>query len=44
MTDTCAHLGAVQDVTPSSEGCEDCLPLGRRWVHLRLRMHCGHVG
>lgn len=44
MADTCTHLGAVRDVTPSSEGCEDCLRTGDRWVHLRLCMSCGHVG
>ncbi len=25
-------------------GCEDCLKVGGRWVHLRLCMSCGHVG
>ena len=34
----------VVDVAPSSDGCEDCLRIGGRWVHLRLCMHCGHVG
>ena len=31
-------------VTPSSAGCEDCLKIGARWVHLRLCMECGNVG
>jgi uncharacterized UBP type Zn finger protein len=31
-------------VTPNSEGCEDCIPLGDPWLHLRLCMTCGHVG
>lgn len=44
MADTCNHLDAVRDVTPSSDGCEDCLPVGGRWIHLGLCMHCGHVG
>jgi hypothetical protein len=45
MTDTgCTHLDEVNDVTPSSEGCEDCLRIGGWWVHLRLCMVCGHVG
>jgi hypothetical protein len=34
----------VREVTPSSTGCEDCLRIGGRWVHLRLCMTCGHVG
>jgi hypothetical protein len=40
----CTHLDSVADVPPSSEGCEDCLRIGGTWVHLRLCMHCGHVG
>ncbi len=44
MAETCSHLGTVADVTPSSTGCEDCLRIGGRWVHLRLCMRCGHVG
>jgi len=44
MTQSCAHLDTVVDVTPSSDGCEDCLRINGRWVHLRLCMSCGHVG
>jgi hypothetical protein len=44
MVEQCTHLDTVQPVTPSSEGCEDCLSAGGRWVHLRLCMRCGHVG
>jgi hypothetical protein len=45
MTDGCTHLDVVEDsVTPSADGCEDCLRIGGRWVHLRLCMTCGHVG
>ena len=44
MADACTHLDLVADVTPSSEGCEDCLRIGGVWVHLRLCMICGHVG
>jgi uncharacterized UBP type Zn finger protein len=40
----CNHLGQVQEVDPSSNGCEDCLRIGGRWVHLRMCMICGHVG
>jgi hypothetical protein len=43
-SDTCEHVDANAEVIPSSEGCEDCLRTGGRWVHLRLCMHCGHVG
>ena len=44
MAASCAHLSLVRDVTPGAEGCEDCLKIGGRWVHLRLCMACGHVG
>ena len=40
----CSHLDTVAEVTPSSQGCEECLLVGGRWVHLRLCMACGHVG
>ncbi len=41
----CAHLAeAVTDPAPhTQEGCEDCLAIGGRWVHLRLCLACGHV-
>jgi uncharacterized UBP type Zn finger protein len=43
--EVCSHLGQMRDVTPSAQGCEDCLAAGRRdWVHLRLCTTCGHVG
>jgi Zn-finger in ubiquitin-hydrolases and other protein len=44
MAATCTHLDTVNDVGPSSEGCEDCLRIGDRWVHLRMCQECGHVG
>ena len=41
----CKHLDQVMDgVTPRSEGCEECLAAGARWVHLRMCLSCGHVG
>ncbi len=44
MADTCSHLDQLREVTPSADGCEDCLAIGDRWVHLRLCRFCGHVG
>jgi hypothetical protein len=38
------HLKEIREVTPSSQGCEDCLRIGSDWVHLRLCLTCGHVG
>jgi uncharacterized UBP type Zn finger protein len=41
----CTHRDMIEDVEPSTrEGCEDCLAMGGRWVHLRLCLTCGHVG
>lgn len=45
MTDSCAHLDQIDPTSqPSSNGCEDCLASGDRWVHLRMCSTCGHVG
>jgi uncharacterized UBP type Zn finger protein len=38
------HLKMIREVTPSAQGCEDCVRIGSRWVHLRLCLTCGHVG
>ena len=40
----CEHVSSIKDVTPSADGCEDCLKIGSSWVHLRLCEECGHVG
>jgi len=40
----CTHLDSIKEVTPSAEGCEECLQTGDWWVHLRLCLTCGHVG
>ena len=45
MADSCNHLDQADIAAqPSSEGCEDCLAVGGRWVHLRMCRICGHVG
>mgnify|MGYP000901267876 CR=1 FL=1 len=44
MATSCDHLDLAREVTPSSNGCEDCLRIGGTWVHLRICMTCGHVG
>jgi hypothetical protein len=44
MADTCTHLDTIAAVAPSSQGCEDCLAIGGRWIHLRRCTSCGHVG
>ena len=40
----CEHVSEIKQVQPSADGCEDCLKIGGRWVHLRLCESCGHVG
>jgi hypothetical protein len=40
----CAHTDMIREVTPSAQGCEDCLKIGDTWVHLRICLICGHVG
>ena len=32
MADTCTHLETLAEVSPSSDGCEDCLRIGGQWV------------
>ena len=39
----CTHTDQIQQVTPSAQGCEECLKMGDSWVHLRLCLTCGHV-
>ena len=40
----CSHAKQAREVTPSGQGCKECLEAGDEWVHLRLCMICGHVG
>jgi uncharacterized UBP type Zn finger protein len=44
MSTVCSHIDQIRDVPPSAQGCEDCLKIGSRWVHLRECQICGHVG
>jgi uncharacterized UBP type Zn finger protein len=44
MTQQCTHLDTIRDVRPNTPGCEECLKAGDTWVHLRMCLHCGHVG
>jgi hypothetical protein len=42
---TCTHLDQVVVARPDSvDGCEECLKIGSRWVHLRVCRTCGRVG
>ena len=44
MSITCSHRDQTADVAPRTRGCEECLQMGDRWMHLRLCLTCGHVG
>jgi uncharacterized UBP type Zn finger protein len=46
MADTCTHLDLVEVTELPAEiaGCEECLAMGSRWVHLRMCETCGHIG
>jgi uncharacterized UBP type Zn finger protein len=44
MAQQCTHLDTIRNVKPNTEGCEECLKIGDTWVHLRMCLHCGHVG
>ncbi|MET3494423.1 UBP-type zinc finger domain-containing protein [Variovorax boronicumulans] len=40
----CDHVPSTLAQPHTRRGCEDCLKTGDTWVHLRLCVHCGHVG
>ncbi|MDB5238527.1 MAG: hypothetical protein JWM46_797 [Candidatus Kaiserbacteria bacterium] len=40
----CAHKDQIRDVTPKTQGCEDCEKTGDSWVKVRLCLTCGHTG
>ncbi len=45
MSTECAHLKETEGAEPRTpEGCEECMKLGDRWMHLRTCQTCGHVG
>jgi len=43
---TCTHLDQVRVTEPPEliAGCEECLAIGGRWVHLRMCESCGRIG
>lgn len=40
---SCEHVPSER-AAPASAVCEECVARGDPWVHLRLCVHCGHVG
>jgi uncharacterized UBP type Zn finger protein len=44
-TAVCSHVAEhLKNVKPQTKGCEECLKMGDKWVHLRMCLECGHVG
>ena len=46
LSSPCSHVtaGMPRTVQRPPAGCEDCLKMGGRWVHLRVCLTCGHIG
>jgi hypothetical protein len=46
LEEACEHVTAKmpRQVHRPTPGCEECLKIGSRWVHLRICLTCGHVG
>jgi len=46
MTMNCTHLDQIHIVErpEAIEGCQECLAIGGRWVHLRMCQTCGRIG
>jgi uncharacterized UBP type Zn finger protein len=45
LSSPCDHVSEVKirKVNRPAKGCEDCLKIGGRWLHLRECLTCGHV-
>jgi hypothetical protein len=45
MREICSHTDqiTVTELPDPIRGCEDCLAIGGRWLHLRMCESCGHV-
>jgi uncharacterized UBP type Zn finger protein len=43
---SCSHLDqiTVTGLPAQIAGCEECLKIGGRWLHLRMCMSCGKIG
>jgi uncharacterized UBP type Zn finger protein len=46
MAVSCSHLDSIEfkELPAEIAGCEDCLRIGARWLHLRMCTNCGHIG
>jgi len=46
VSDGCTHLDTIvyTELPDRIPGCEDCLRIGGRWLHLRMCTNCGRIG
>ena len=44
MGEKCTHIDQPSAAISRTDGCEECLLTGDKWLHLRLCISCGHVG
>jgi uncharacterized UBP type Zn finger protein len=46
LSQACGHVtdAMPRAVERPAPGCEECLKMHARWVHLRICLTCGHVG
>ena len=46
MADACTHMDQIEltELPEDIPGCEECLTIGARWLHLRMCTTCGHIG
>jgi uncharacterized UBP type Zn finger protein len=42
----CSHLDQIEvtELPDHIAGCEDCLAIGSKWLHLRMCLTCGKIG
>ena len=45
-TPVCSHLDSIRltELPEHVAGCEECLTIGGRWLHLRMCETCGKIG
>src|SRR5579862_8467131 len=43
---SCDHTDqiTIYELPEAVDGCEDCLAMGGKWLHLRICLVCGRVG
>ena len=44
MAKGCKHIDSIKITQTDTHECKECVAMGDTWVHLRLCVHCGHIG